>query len=272
MTAGSVRLGEVQETLLATLYARAVESGKKHALLDDPMAVRMVAAIDYDFSVFDGSPMLFGSVLRTLILDGWVRAFLAGEGAEGTVVEIGAGLNTRFERVDNGRVNWVDLDLPDAMSLRRDFFAETDRRHLLPASLLDDSWVPVVRERPGPYLFIAEGVLLYFRQDQVREAVRRVAGHFPGSRFAFDTAATRFIAGQDAPIFRKRVQASLTWACDRPADLAAWGLRLRESRTLLDQPPEVRARLAPAHRLLLPAIRLLYRRQADAYRVNLFDQ
>jgi O-methyltransferase involved in polyketide biosynthesis len=38
------------------------------------------------------------------------------------MVELGTGLNTRFERLDNGRVHWFDLDLPDVMALRRVFF------------------------------------------------------------------------------------------------------------------------------------------------------
>lgn len=42
------------------------------------------------------------------------------------MIEIGTGLNTRFESVDNGVVRWLDLDLPDTIELRRQFFANTD--------------------------------------------------------------------------------------------------------------------------------------------------
>jgi O-methyltransferase involved in polyketide biosynthesis len=52
---------------------------------------------------------------------------------EGTVVEIGCGLNTRFERLDNGRVHWFDLDLPDSIELRQRFFSDSDRRTTLAA-------------------------------------------------------------------------------------------------------------------------------------------
>jgi O-methyltransferase involved in polyketide biosynthesis len=60
---------------------------------------------------------------------------------QGTVVEIGAGLNTRFERLDNGAVHWFDLYLPDAVELRRRFLADSDRRKTLACSILDPDWV-----------------------------------------------------------------------------------------------------------------------------------
>jgi NADPH-dependent ferric siderophore reductase len=66
----------------------------------------------------------------------------------GTVVEVGAGLNTRFERLDNGTIHWVDLDLPDTMDLRRTFFSETDRRRMVAASVADDSWCQTVLASP----------------------------------------------------------------------------------------------------------------------------
>ena len=56
-------------------------------------------------------------------------------------MELGTGLNTRFERVDNGSVHWIDLDLPDTIALRRRFFSDTERRRMIAASLLDEDWL-----------------------------------------------------------------------------------------------------------------------------------
>ncbi|GAA2825237.1 class I SAM-dependent methyltransferase [Crossiella cryophila] len=267
-----VQLGDVQETLLATLYARAVETGKKRGLLRDETAARMVARIDYDFTRFGRSPMLLGSVLRTLILDEWVREFIDAHPG-GTVIEIGAGLNTRFERLDNGRVHWVDLDLPDAMALRRRFFTECDRRKLLGASVLAEDWPDAVRELPGPYFFVAEGVLLYFPPAQVRLALAGLSRHFPGAGLAFDTAGRWLVDNQDAPVFEKTVAASFRWGCDDPAEIAGWGLGLahRESRTLLQLPKRLARSLPPQTRATLGVVRAALRSRARGYQVSLFD-
>lgn len=69
-----------------------------------------------------------------------------------TVVQIGTGLNTRFERVDNGTVHWIDMDLPDTIELRRMFFTDTDRRRMIAASVTDEGWLETVRESPGGFI------------------------------------------------------------------------------------------------------------------------
>ena len=137
-----VELGQVQRTLFIPLLARARESRSRRPLLIDPKAVELVGAIDFNPATY-GMGLRFIVVIRTMILDWWVRQFLA-EHPGGTVVELGTGLNTRFERTDNGSVHWIDLDLPDTIALRRRYFADTDRRRMIAASLLDEDWLSQV--------------------------------------------------------------------------------------------------------------------------------
>ena len=155
-----VRLGAVQETLFITLAARAHQTQRKHPVLRDPKAVELLQSIDYDAAKYGRGAGGSVTVLRTAIIDFWVREFLAAHPAA-TVVELGTGLNTRFERVDNGQVHWFDLDLPDTIELRRTFFADTGRRRMVAASVLDEDWLPAVAQSQGPYFFVAEGVLVY---------------------------------------------------------------------------------------------------------------
>ena len=138
-----VRLGAVQETLFIPLAARARQARRKHPVLPDPKAVEVLQSIDYDAAKYGRGAGGWTAVLRTAIIDFWIRGFLAAHPAA-TVVEIGTGLNTRFERVDNGQVHWFDLDLPDTIDLRRAFFADTDRRRMVAASVLDQDWLPAV--------------------------------------------------------------------------------------------------------------------------------
>jgi len=135
MARQSIRLGQVQESLLVPLYARALDSLKKRPILNDRKAAEMVRSIDWDFKRFNQRWRLASATLRTAMYDEWVKDFL-GRHPEGTVVEIGAGLNTRFERLDNGTVHWFDLDLPDAVELRRKFFTDSARRVTLAGSIV----------------------------------------------------------------------------------------------------------------------------------------
>ena len=182
----TVELGDVQRTLFFPLAARARETRKKRPLLRDPKAVEIVESVDFELAPIAPGPTALVVTLRTLIMDWWVRRFLA-EHPGGTVIELGTGLNTRFERTDNGTAHWIDLDLPDTIELRRRFFADTGRRQMLAASLLDEDWLPAVEQRPGPYFFVADGVLAYLREEDVTGMLARIAGRFPGAMIAFDT-------------------------------------------------------------------------------------
>jgi O-methyltransferase involved in polyketide biosynthesis len=241
--------GSVQQTLFFPLLARARETESKRPLLRDPKAVELVRTIDFDPAAFQ-SPMRFLVVIRTMILDWWVRQFLADH-PHGTVVELGTGLNTRFERTDNGSAHWIDLDLPDTIGLRRRFFADTDRRRMLAASLLDEDWLPEVEQLPGPYFFVSDGVLVYLREEEVTGTLARIAARFPDSRLAFDTYP-RATFKWEHKMAAKRGLALWQWPCDDPRTLERLGLRLLESATVTRPPAEVRATLPARFRYLLP--------------------
>ncbi len=264
-------LGDVQETLLIPLYARAVETRKRNGMLSDPRAVEMVDAIDYDFTRFDGAKSLLGANLRTLLFDGWVSDFLR-QHPTGTVVEIGTGLNTRFERLDNGTAHWIDLDLPDVIELRRAFFEDTDRRRMLAASVTDPAWTDAVREAPGPYFLAAEAVLIYLEEHQVRSVFDLIAERLPGALLALETAAGRMVDRQDSHDVLAEMAVRMRWRCEDPAALERWrpGVHLADSRTFARLPTPVARRLDPASRLMLRAASVLRRRDVRAYRFNLF--
>jgi O-methyltransferase involved in polyketide biosynthesis len=179
-----------------------------------------------------------------------VRQFLA-EHPSGTVVELGTGLNTRFERTDNGSVHWIDLDLPDTIELRRRYFADTDRRRMLAASLLDEDWLSEVESLPGPYFFVSDGVLVYLREDEATGALARIATRFPGARLAFDTYPLATFKWEHR-MAAKRGLARWQWPCDDPRTLERLGLRLLESTRVTRPPAGLRAELPARYRYLLP--------------------
>lgn len=248
-------LGAAQETLLVPLYGRATMTRQGSDLIADPKAVEMVDAIDYDFARLDGSMSLVGSVLRTRIFDRWISRWLEAN-PTGTIVEIGAGLNTRYERLDNGHARWFELDLPDTIDRRRRFFADTERRTMLAASVLDDDWHAVVAATGGPWFFAAEAVLIYLETSDVEAALRAIGRRFPGSPVAFDTWGTWMRDNQDSHDTIGHFDARFTWFCDDLADMAARGVDLdvQERYTFVDAPAELLDLLPAPLREMLPAV------------------
>jgi O-methyltransferase involved in polyketide biosynthesis len=246
-----VRLGAVQETLFIPLAARARETQRKHPVLHDPKAVQLAQSIDYDAAKYGRGAGGLVTVLRTAIIDFWVRSFLAAHPAA-TVVELGTGLNTRFERVDNGQVHWFDLDLPDTIDLRRNFFADTDRRRMIAASALDEDWLPAVARGRGPYFFVADGVLVYLPEDQVMATLARIAERFPGALLALDTYPKQTFDRQHRLAARKGIDARWAWACDDPRSLERFGFEVMESATVTRPPRPMRGQLPARYRYLMP--------------------
>jgi O-methyltransferase involved in polyketide biosynthesis len=76
------------------------------------------------------------TLMRVREFDRCALAFL-GEHPAGVVVDIGCGLDTRFERLDNGQLEWVGLDLPDVIALRKQLLPEMPRTRLIACSALD---------------------------------------------------------------------------------------------------------------------------------------
>jgi O-methyltransferase involved in polyketide biosynthesis len=234
--------------LFIPLAARARETRKRHPVLRDPKAAEIVASVDFDEARYGRGWGGVVTVLRTAIFDFWVGAFLA-EHPAGTVVELGTGLNTRFDRVDNGQVHWIDLDLPDTIELRRRFFADSGRRRMVAASVLDQDWLPAVQASPGPYFFVADGVLAYLAEAP--QVIARIAGRFPGALLAFDTYRRRMMEQQHRLAARKQI-ARWAWACDDPRSLESLGLDVLEAAAVTRPPVALRARLPVPYRYLLP--------------------
>jgi O-methyltransferase involved in polyketide biosynthesis len=184
-------LSGVAETLLLPLYNRAMESQRPDAMLKDEKAVELVTQIRLDFSRVRQIPMpellKVMRIIFTREMDRYAREFLARH-PQAVVVHIGCGLDTRFERVDNGRVEWYDLDVPDVIDLRRKLIGdEAGRYHLLGCSVLKDAWLEAVKvHSPHPILFLAEAVFIYFMEAQVKSLVLTLRDHFPGAELVFD--------------------------------------------------------------------------------------
>jgi O-methyltransferase involved in polyketide biosynthesis len=180
-----VDLQGVPETLLWNLYHRAAEARRPDALLADPRAVELVDAIDYPFERFGEPRMAQWHALRVLCFDREIRRFLRAH-PEGTVVALGEGLETGFWRVDNGRMRWLTVELPETAEVRRRLLPDDPpRRRTLPGSALDLAWMDEVDTSAG-VLITTQGLLMYLQPPEVRSLIAACAERFPGGTLLFD--------------------------------------------------------------------------------------
>ncbi|MGD8781962.1 MAG: class I SAM-dependent methyltransferase [Ignavibacteria bacterium] len=182
-----IEKGNIKETLLLPLWGRAYETQKNNPRLIDNKAVEIINKIDYDFSNIEKTQSMsqHGWVARSLHTDRMALEFIEKH-PETTIVNIGCGLDTTFSRIDNGKIIFYELDLPDVIALRKNFYEESDRHRSIASSFLDTEWFEEIEVRDG-LLFLAGGVLYYFEEDQIKEFFIKAADYFKECDFFFDS-------------------------------------------------------------------------------------
>ncbi|MQA87081.1 MAG: class I SAM-dependent methyltransferase [Streptosporangiales bacterium] len=176
-------------TMIVTLYLRAYESRSQHSILDDHFAAEAVDRIDYDFArmkrYLRPSSNQFIVVLRAKQFDVWAADFLVRH-PDAVVLHLACGLDSRALRLHPpAGVDWFDLDLPGVIELRRQLYPERDHYRMIGASVTDADWLD---ELPAdrPALVIAEGLLMYLDERDVRQLLQRLTDHFSGGELLFD--------------------------------------------------------------------------------------
>ena len=189
------KLSGIPETMLIPLWARAVEANQAAPIIMDRKAGEMLSRIDYDFEKFSKSRMSqIGVCVRTQILDNAVSAFLAKH-PDAVVVNLGAGLDTRFERLGPDKAAWYEVDVPEGIELRKKFFKETEQYRFIAASIFDQGWMNDIAVDDRPVLLIAEGLLMYFEEAQIRALFASLAEQFSGAEMLLEMLAP-FLLGK----------------------------------------------------------------------------
>ncbi len=182
----------VAETLLIPLYMRAKESRRDNPILYDKAAKRLADSLEYDYSRFDGAKLSeVGCVVRGWYFDRAVRRFIETH-PNPVVVNVGCGLDTRFQRIGGGEAIFYDMDLPEVIALRRELIPEQQGNAYIAASLLETGWMDDLRRKhpDGEFIFVVEGVLMYFYEKQVKAFLHHVASRFGGGELWFDVCGT----------------------------------------------------------------------------------
>ncbi|MDR0706445.1 MAG: class I SAM-dependent methyltransferase [Treponema sp.] len=179
----------IQQTLMLPLWGRSVFSGLYPEILDDKEAVNIVKSLNYDFSEVEKAFGEYGGLLyiiRGRKIDDTIKHFILKH-PNATVVNIGAGLDTTFSRVDNGSIYWYDLDIEDVITLRKSLIPEGPRNICIAKSVFDYSWIKDIRfNAKDGVLFIACGVFYYFKEHKVQELFVTLAENFPDGELYFD--------------------------------------------------------------------------------------
>ncbi len=229
-----INLSGLEQTLLVPLRGRAKFSRENPSILNDTKAIELAEQLEYDFSRIDKTLGVLGNLMLPAIakhVDDTARAFIA-EHSKASVIDLGAGLDTTYYRVDNGSIHWYDLDLPAVIDLRQRLIPETARSMCIAKSLLDPSWLDDIIDTENGVFMIAAGVLIFFQGSDIKSFFSSLADGLPGAEIVFNTQSRLAKLRSNWGMRRLGLQTT-KWALKDARTITKWDNRIK----VLDQFP-----------------------------------
>lgn len=252
-----VKLNGVAKTLLVTLAARACDFRAPTPILGDPYAQDILDRLDVDVAEIAPTPNQCASIaLRTSHFDQWTSQFLQ-RNPQSTFLHLACGFDSRMQRVNWGEnTRWIDIDLPEAIELRRKVQPESlpGRDYsLLGVDVLDETWMKNITTH-GPVLVVMEGLLCYLPEEDVKGLIQRFCQTFARGELLFEcinTSALQSLNRRKPIEFINNTGAEFHWGVDEPKSLELLhpGLKLVESVRLVEAPGV--EKFALGHRALM---------------------
>ncbi len=219
-----VRWGSVEWTNLCTLYLRAYESRSPAPILGDDAAAEAVDRIEYDWTrmrrAMRPASNQYLVTMRAKQLDDWSADFLRRSPAA-VVLHLGCGMDTRAFRLHPpDTVQWFDVDQPDVIALRRKLYDDRDGYRMIGSSVTGQWLDEIPTDRP--ILMVAEGLLMYLTEPEVRALLQRLTDRFGGGELLFDTVSPM------GPRLSKVLTKGITkWGIRDARAIERWNPRLR---------------------------------------------
>ncbi len=233
----------IGETSLIPLYSKCLATKKENPIIVDKTACKLVKNINYDFSKFDNAILnVVGTALRARYFDEKLIKFIQ-KTQNPIVVLIGCGLDSRVERIGKvgEKATFYQLDISEVMRIREKFITKGDNEINLHTSMLEDDWIETVKNKHpnGNFIFIIEGVLMYFKEEDVKKVFQSLADNFNNGEILFDITSVWSKNNSDKHETVKLVQANFLFGIDDEKEIEQWSKNLEYISTkLYSQFPE----------------------------------
>lgn len=217
-----IQLSNESETLFIPLYGKALMS-RTNTIITDKKAEEIVVNVDYDFTKLKVAKkvQVFMS-LRAAIIDDYADSFI-GKNPDCIVLHLGCGLDSRVLRVSKQAKCWYDLDYLDVIEIKKQFFKETSQYKMISSSVTNLDWMNQIDFSNEPVLIIAEGLLMYLSENEVKELFVSLKGKFHNGEIIFDAFSKTTVKYSKYQPSLKRTQAKILWGIDSPKEIEDFG-------------------------------------------------
>lgn len=211
-------LTDVSKTAIMTLRSHVLESRKRQPIITDPMAeycLNKLASLtsgeepDQIFTRKLSSALTSHIAIRARKYDAVVNDFIA-QNPGCTVVNLGCGFDTRYWRIHYQQCDYIDLDLPEVIEIKKEVLKEKLQYELLGCSVLDTSWLDHVTQKTNRnILLIAEAVLMYLNKDDVIHLFQTFSEQLRHSQIALEVVTEKYTRGPWKKIVTMKIKREL---------------------------------------------------------------
>ena len=216
-------LGVIEDTLWIPMLGRIYASEQCPQILSDPTALSLKDRLPPGLQRTGSQYALLAPAVRCANLDRAVQDFLR-RNPDGSIVQLGCGLETACFRNDNGVTRWYAVDLPHVIACRQSLLPEPERETCLAGDAFDDAWLRHIRAHAPqtPLLVTAGGLLHYFSEEKVL-GLFHMLGRFGPVELVFDAVNKQGLAMMRRKYMKQlgHPDARMFFHVDAAAELAA---------------------------------------------------
>jgi O-methyltransferase involved in polyketide biosynthesis len=191
----NVNISQISQTAFLTLQCHAFDANSRHPLLNDTDSVQTLKALE-EISGFSSSPIKKNMVnhiaLRARKYDWFAKQFI-NRHPHAAIVNIGCGLDNRFKRIDNRKILFYDLDLPEIMTLKEKIIPPENRYRQIAQSVFEFDWIKKI-DREHVFL-MAEGVFMYCEPSDVKNLFYVLLKSFSNPEIVFEVFNSKWLHG-----------------------------------------------------------------------------
>src|SRR5918995_1411930 len=151
------------------------------------MAGEIVRTLPYDYDRLRvDTNLVLNVALRAKKLDRVASEFLARH-PDAVGLDLGAGLDTRFERLaPPSTVDWYDVDFPAVASARERLIPDRPNAHVVGADVREPDWLEAIPSG-RPAMIVADGLMRFLSRDEFVSLLNRIISHFPSGEMVFNS-------------------------------------------------------------------------------------
>ncbi|MDO5726802.1 MAG: class I SAM-dependent methyltransferase [Bowdeniella nasicola] len=218
-----MRVEGVQHTLVLPVVGRAIAAKRWPQNFGDVHSQRIAQTLGshrreaLHFS--DYALVSYGARYTTCVE--YVRRYLRRFPAA-AVVDLGCGLDSMYDAVDNGQMRYYNVDFPDVIAQREALFGVREREYNIASDLRVHTFLDDIPAHNGA-IFIAAGVMYYLRVGEGKALIAALAQRFDAGRLVFDHQCPAWMDRSNTAVERSGIHgATMYFRLADPMVITSW--------------------------------------------------